>query len=30
MKVLMISEYFPPFSKGGGELSAFALAKRII
>lgn len=29
MKVLMISEYFPPYSKGGGELSAFALAKEL-
>ena len=25
----MISEYFPPFSKGGGEISAFFLAKEI-
>jgi glycosyltransferase involved in cell wall biosynthesis len=29
MKVLMISEYYPPFSKGGGELSAHALAKEL-
>lgn len=30
MKVLMISEYFPPASKGGGEISAFLLAKSLI
>jgi len=29
MKVLMISEYFPPMSMGGGEISAFLLAKEL-
>ncbi len=29
MKILMISEYFPPYSKGGGEISAFLLAKEL-
>jgi len=29
MKVLMISEYFYPHSKGGGEISAFLLAKEL-
>ncbi|MFH2020848.1 MAG: glycosyltransferase family 4 protein [archaeon] len=29
MKLLIISEYFPPESKGGGELSAFSLAKEL-
>ncbi len=29
MKVLLISEYFPPFSKGGGEISAYLLAKNL-
>jgi glycosyltransferase involved in cell wall biosynthesis len=30
MKVLMISEYFPPETKGGGEISAFLLAKELV
>ena len=29
MKVLMISEYYPPFGKGGGEISAYLLAKEL-
>lgn len=29
MKVLMISEYFHPFGKGGGEISAMLLAKEL-
>jgi glycosyltransferase involved in cell wall biosynthesis len=27
MKIVLISEHFPPFTFGGGELSAYALAK---
>lgn len=30
MKVLMISEYFPPDSQGGGEISAYLLAKNLV
>jgi len=30
MHVLMVSEYFPPRAMGGGELSAFALAKALV
>lgn len=30
LHVLMVSEYFPPHSMGGGELSAFALAKALV
>jgi len=30
MKILMISEYFPPFGKGGGEISAYLLAKELV
>ncbi|MBI4151166.1 glycosyltransferase family 4 protein [Candidatus Woesearchaeota archaeon] len=30
MHILMVSEYFPPHEKGGGELSAFALAKALV
>ena len=30
MHILMVSEYFPPHSMGGGELSAFALAKGLV
>ncbi|MBI4145219.1 glycosyltransferase family 4 protein [Candidatus Woesearchaeota archaeon] len=30
MHVLMVSEYFPPHTMGGGELSAFALAKALV
>jgi glycosyltransferase involved in cell wall biosynthesis len=30
MKVLFISEYFPPNVKGGGEISCFLLAKHLI
>ena len=30
MKVLMISEFFPPKSMGGGELSAYSLAKELV
>lgn len=29
MKVLMISEYFEPYAQGGGEISAFMLAKEL-
>jgi len=29
IKILMISEYFPPYGKGGGEQSAFLLAKSL-
>ena len=29
MKVLFISEYFPPKIKGGGEISAYLLAKNL-
>ncbi len=29
MKVLMVSEYFPPYAMGGGEHSAFLLAKNL-
>ncbi|AJF61480.1 Glycosyltransferase [archaeon GW2011_AR15] len=29
MKVLMVSEYFPPESRGGGEISAFLLAREL-
>ncbi|HSU73059.1 MAG TPA: glycosyltransferase family 4 protein [Candidatus Binatia bacterium] len=30
MHVLMVSEYFPPHAKGGGELSALALAQALV
>ena len=30
MHILMVSEYFPPHEKGGGELSALALAKALV
>lgn len=30
MHILMVSEYFPPHAMGGGELSAFALAKALV
>ena len=30
MKILMISEYFPPVGKGGGEISAYLLAKHLV
>ena len=29
MKVLLISEYFPPKTMGGGEISAYLLAKNL-
>ena len=30
MKILFISEYFPPKGKGGGEISCFLLAKYLV
>ena len=30
MKVLFVSEYFPPYTKGGGEMTAYKIAVELV